>query len=577
MRTNATPVRCPQALIYIFLFVIACIPRLLWLQTIPTGISNDELDYVINAKTLFLTGHGLTGNLSPIRITDAFPQAELISVFLAPYIGPVPFSLFSVRLPFAILGALTVILLYRLVKNLIGEKEAFAVGLVASINPWNIYFSRTTYDAPVTTFFLLLGLTCLLSKRRLLIVASCLPFLSAFHTYMGMMVVFPFFLLISLYFAYTAIRKNPHLKEYSIVGVVCMLFVFRYMIALPHMAGGIRMGELALPNSPAVSAMTDAERKLTITTPLGTIVNNKVTSYVKMQTEKYLTAFSPSVLFLHGDPKRIFTLYEHGFFYPFDIIFLLLGFGVLFASNKRILTFLLALVLIAPLPSLASNEGASYASRSYLLQPIFLIFIGCGIAYAINTVRHKRMFITLLSIIYGISLVNFASIYLLRNPIANSESSTFSARVMTDYAKREIAQGRDVFVISDDPKTPLKYFAFYTDGLNRSDASAFTKAFVGGHLELGKFKSVSCVEPEDIGDTTTIIIEGKPLCTTIPKIGRQFIIPLLTDGGSVYEIYQGKTCSGQKPERFPHDIAFPDFALGDLPEARFCEKFITEY
>jgi 4-amino-4-deoxy-L-arabinose transferase-like glycosyltransferase len=293
MRKEPEPVRFPQILLLLFLFILALIPRLIWLNQVPTGISNDELNYVVNAKSFFLTGHGLTGNFSPIRITSTFPNAELVSVLIAPLIGPIPFSLFFVRLPFALLGAFTVLLLYLLTKKLIGAKEAFVVGLIACINPWNIYFSRTTYDAPVTAFFLLFGFYLLLSRKRWLILGAMLPLLIAFHTYMGMMILFPFFLCIVLYFAYTNIRKNPYWKEYIVVGIVCMLFVLRYMFVLPQMPGAVRLGKIFLPNSPAVSAVTDMERKLSIVTPMGNMFNNKITSYIKIQSEKYFNAFSP--------------------------------------------------------------------------------------------------------------------------------------------------------------------------------------------------------------------------------------------------------------------------------------------
>jgi hypothetical protein len=283
------------------------------------------------------------------------------------------------------------------------------------------------------------------------------------------------------------------------------------------------------------------------------------------------------VLFLHGDPKRIFTLYEHGFFYPLDAVFLLIGFGALFTTNKRVLKLLAALILIAPIPTLASNEWTSYASRSYLLQPLLLILIGTGIAYAFKAIRLRNIFSIGIIIFYGISYAYFSSVYFLRNPIANSESSNVSARIMTLYANHEISQGKNIIVISDNPETPLKQYTFYTNGFTRSNAHQYANMFTDKKFELGKFLTVACITPDDIPENTTLIIEGNPVCKTIPRVGHQFVIPLLADAGTVYTIYQGETCSHQKLERFPHDIAFSDFSLEKLPEQRFCEKFIIQY
>jgi hypothetical protein len=307
-------------------------------------------------------------------------------------------------------------------------------------------------------------------------------------------------------------------------------------------------------------------------------LNNKLTSYVNIQADKYFGLFSPSLLFTHGDTMQIFTLFEHGLFYPLDAVFLLIGFGSLFASNKRRVTkLLIALAIIAPIPTVLSSSGVSYASRSYLAQSVFLIFIGSGIAYAIRICRNKKICMIILFLLYILSFLRFVSIYFLRNPIANSESSNMSARIMSYYAQKEIATGRSVIVIADKPETPFKQYTFYANGLTKKNITTYADMYAKEKFQLGKFRAVSCITPQDITENTTIIIEGKPLCKTIPRAGRQFIIPLLADGGSVYEIYQGKTCSDQKLERYPHDILFSDLNIEKLTEQRFCGKFITEY
>jgi hypothetical protein len=576
MRQLHTTHRYQEVVILFCIFALALLPRMLWLNTVPAGISNDELDYVLNAKAFFLLGHGLTGTLSPIRITQTFPNAELISILIAPVIGPFPFSLFLTRVPFAVFGGITSVILYLLAKKLLGKKQALIVSAVAILNPWNIYFSRTTYDAPVTTLFFLIGFLLLLTQNRRLILFASIPFLLGFHTYMGMMTLFPFFIVIILIYAYTTMKNNPYTKEYITVGGVCMLFVIRYAFLLPSVPGINRMNELATINASNVTTTTNTERRLTLQTPFRDIINNKGTSYLKIQMEKYFDSFSPSLLFLHGDPKRIFTLYEHGFFYPIEALFLILGVCVLFATRPRIFFLFATLAVIAPIPTLASGESISYASRAYLLQPILIMTIGSGISYLIEKVKWKRFAGVTLSAVYAISFAYFLSIYFLRNPVANSESSNTSAHIMALYAQHEITKGRSVVVVADKPETAFKQYTYYMNLLTHKNAPMYVKTFTDGSFTSGSFRATTCVTPEELSETTTLMIEGNPICPLTRK-GTQLVIPQLADAGVIYEIYQGKTCSNQTLERYPHDILFSDLGMEKLPEQRFCNKFIIQY
>jgi hypothetical protein len=64
----------------VVIMILSLFLRLLWLDRIPTGISDDELGFIINAKAVFLTGKDISGVWSPFSltpITGGFPQAEI--------------------------------------------------------------------------------------------------------------------------------------------------------------------------------------------------------------------------------------------------------------------------------------------------------------------------------------------------------------------------------------------------------------------------------------------------------------------------------------------------------------------
>ncbi|MBI4130050.1 glycosyltransferase family 39 protein, partial [Candidatus Roizmanbacteria bacterium] len=162
--------------------------RLFLLDKIPAGISHDELDYVFNAKAVYLTGSDVTGTWNPLSLTTPpyeVPKAELPYLFIAPFIGPFNFSLFAARLPFVIANLLLILVIVAIAKKLFDSKTAIIAGLLMSINPWNIYFSRTSYDTPLAVLFYYVGMLLVLSLSGWPILLAVPFFAVAFFSYIG--------------------------------------------------------------------------------------------------------------------------------------------------------------------------------------------------------------------------------------------------------------------------------------------------------------------------------------------------------------------------------------------------------
>ena len=97
-----------------------------------------------------------------------------------------------------------------------------------------------------------------------------------------------------------------------------------YVFTLVHSSGS-RISELSTPNMPSIAATTNRERKLAIANPLLPMFSNKFVVFTKYSIEKYANAFSPDFLFIHGDSKSLFTIWEHGVFYYLDALFFIIG------------------------------------------------------------------------------------------------------------------------------------------------------------------------------------------------------------------------------------------------------------
>ena len=87
-----------QPCLLFFILLFAALIRLFLLNSFPTGISNDELHFVLNAKSVFLQFTDLARNgWNPLSL-QTIPQeasSELTFLLAAPFIGSLPLSLFG--------------------------------------------------------------------------------------------------------------------------------------------------------------------------------------------------------------------------------------------------------------------------------------------------------------------------------------------------------------------------------------------------------------------------------------------------------------------------------------------------
>jgi 4-amino-4-deoxy-L-arabinose transferase-like glycosyltransferase len=152
----------PWGLIGAFILTLAIWLRLAGLGAIPAGLSWDEayLGYV--GKMVITTRRDEFGTLLPV----VFPSFGDYKAPLAVYITGLSTTLFGLsvwatRLPYAVAGVVSVILLAKIVwfRTKAWGWSLLAAWILATL-PWHIHFSRIAFESGLATFFfalLLLG------------------------------------------------------------------------------------------------------------------------------------------------------------------------------------------------------------------------------------------------------------------------------------------------------------------------------------------------------------------------------------------------------------------------------------
>ncbi len=130
-------------LIIYFAFAIGFIIRLVGIADFPNGLNVDEASSGYEAYCILNYGIDRNGNFMPVFLEAwGSGQNAFYTYLLIPFIKILGLNLLSVRLPMAIIGCISLIVFYKILKE-ISNKKITIIGLIFFvICPWHIMKSR---------------------------------------------------------------------------------------------------------------------------------------------------------------------------------------------------------------------------------------------------------------------------------------------------------------------------------------------------------------------------------------------------------------------------------------------------
>ena len=581
----------------IAILIFALILRFWWLNRLPVGITYDEVEYVLDAKAIYFTGKDISGSWSPFSLTTkpvGVLTAELPALMVSPLIGPLGLSLLTARLPYAVTSVFMVFVLYLIAQKLFNSKKvALITALLLAINPWSFHFSRTAFEAPLAILFYLIGLYVLLKNRSWRIIWSFPFFFLAFFTYLGTkLILLPLVVALCL-FHYSWSGRKRSLKPYLILFLLSLFLVSGYVLSLKYQPGSGRMGDLLFFATEKAAQAVNNERRLTLPNSLMVLFSNKPLYFLKTFVANYLGTFSPRFLFLFGETRGAFSVWNHGLFYYLDLIFIIIGFLKLFEINKRLWLFLVSLVAIAPLPSALGVDYESYVLRSAWLYPLLTLFAAFGISSLTDLFPRRRKLLVLgLIIAYSLSLVNYLYIYFFRYPVYGGEGFFFSGRVLTRYLSLyQNIPDKKITVVSPDYQGLFKQYLFYSQLYNEENAQR-----IAGQIRQGKFEwgnitfTNTCLEEGVLKNENDILIYKydsqceEELEKLVPsrlaseeKLASESLsISNLADSGEIYGIVGDSVCSEYELGIYPRAMVMDDFQVENQETEAFCQTWIMD-
>jgi hypothetical protein len=567
------------------ILIIALILRLWGYDKNPIGLVHDEIHQIVNAKSLLLTnreaagtGAGIFNNLPYCDGNCVF--GELPSYLLVPFaILPTVFP--WVKLPFVLLSILMMYFGAKIFENITNNKNiGLLVMLLMAINPWSVNFGRTAYENLFCFTFYLLSLY-LWTIKPIKIRNQILAIVSGFAaslSYFGAKPIFVPLMIVGLIYGWS-IEKN-NIKKYITMGMMIFILMIGYGIVLNNSVAGQRLVETKLLNNEII-AQVNEERRMSLEIPVvRDIFVNKYTVLFKILLKKYFGGLSPNYLFNEGEQGYDhFMIANHAFLYLIDLPLILFGLYLLAKKHGRGLLFVLAIIFILPITPTLSNYASTYALRSGLTYPIMAGLSGVGIFCIwemLSKNKYKYWLMTILFLIYLISLVNFLVMYWYRNPFERGVGFVFHEREVSKYInliKENMIEG-NIEVTTNTPVDVIYEYALFTGKINNKIfVENMNEAIINSTYIVDGIK-FSKLCPTTINNNSIYLWEREMNCVKEPNRLARISEP--KDGGARYFIPNEKLCTGINLGAYPFPRIISDFNIEKMNIKDFCTKWISK-
>ena len=140
------------------LIAVGAALRLYPLGDVPPGVHQDEASGLYDAWALLHYGIDRNGNSWPVNfVAWGSGQSVLYAYIAMPFIWIGGLDIAAFRLPMALLGAVSLWLMWRIARNAAGDKFALIALLFLSVNLWHIMATRWALDSNLLPFCLLLS------------------------------------------------------------------------------------------------------------------------------------------------------------------------------------------------------------------------------------------------------------------------------------------------------------------------------------------------------------------------------------------------------------------------------------
>jgi len=406
--------------------VIVAFFRFYRLGSIPQGLTKDESYYGYDAYSILKTGRDIWGNKLPLSFKSTGEYKMNLTYFIVPAIKLFGLNEMSVRLPSAVFGFATLIVLFFTL-NLIFSHRFFSLLMttVFALSPLSFGMSRLFYESNVGLFFVAVGIYFVFSRNLLL--ASTFLAISSYlynpYRYLGLGL-----LLIALVLTYLFRKRDP---QPSLLRRLLPLIIFLGIVSplLIFSKSGTTLNrlreELILQKTNYELVINDMRANCYLLLKSPSLAKlcyplwNKLVLHLGNVAKSSLEPVSPEILFLETHDQYI-TPDNYGVFHSFLLPFYFLGLIWLFGFSTlrklgRYHQYFLLFGLVLSVGIIAATGNVGIYRHPVTMYLIYLmICIGAFQAYQqISMLKKFPAFLIYLTLILtaGFQITKYLATY----------------------------------------------------------------------------------------------------------------------------------------------------------------------
>lgn len=515
--------------ILISILLLATFLRFYSLDKFPIGLNADEAALGYNAYSLLETGKDEHGVAWPLVFRSFDDYKPPLYVYLAiPFVKVLGLNVWAVRLPSAIAGVLTVLLVYLLVNALkiFTEKKknktlALVSAFLLAVSPWHLHFSRGAWEVNVSTFLLVLGVYgfVLGLKNSKFYSLFSISFALSLFTYHSARIIAPL-LVVALVLIYRhTLFKKENLKGIIIASILGLALSFPVVLQLTSKEGQSRFSGVSIfADSGPLSYVLEQRRIDPHPDSLITKIKfNRYTAYAGYYARNYLSHFSPNFLFISGDVIDRSRVPGFGQTYSILSLFLIIGSVALLFNSSLGGKVVLVWFLLAPAAA-ALTFQSPHALRSQN-EVISLSIISAYGLILVATIFYKlKNRILPLILLFGYIFVfafqikNYLHSYYVTYPNELPIAWQYGFDQIASYTKNNYSK-YDYIIISDRYDQPYILIAFF----QKYPPQSLQKELVMGPIDnfgfstgrkLGKYQFRKIIYDQDKKLPNTLLISA---------------------------------------------------------------------
>lgn len=437
--------RNPRIALMILLLAAFAV-RAVGLDTSPPALNSDELLKAFDGASVYHTGKDHHGEPWPLFFRQSGEYSPPIYIYFAGMLSA-PFGIapYTVRLPSAIFGMLSVLLAYLLARRCQGEWFGLLAAFLVAVSPWNLHFSRIGWEAITLPTLQLAALWLFLRWRDSRQTGDLL--LSAFlfgltpYAYPTARLFTPLIGLGLLLCFFPLLKERWKQASAGVSVFLIAQLPLLYSLATHYEAMQARWNFVSIFNRP---------------------------DWLSLFFSNYLSHLSPRFLFWNGDANPL-----HGLTGGIVLItlapFVLYGLWILLKRRNSFDWFLLFWLLSFAIPASLTYDRFNPASMPNALRtvngmPLFELIAACGLASILSYLPEKRKNIGLATLIAIIALNFFVILYDAAYQYPNRSSGAYQEGLAeaVEYTEAYKAQ-YDRIVFSDRVRLHPVSLAVFAD------------------------------------------------------------------------------------------------------------------